>query len=88
MKRGKTDAADAEAIAEAVRSMCDLFRARWDAKVLLITAKLLLTFLLHHGRGYESGKKYWTLRHRHWLSRQTFDEATHRIVFQRHAEAV
>ncbi|MEM6410156.1 MAG: IS110 family transposase [Pseudomonadota bacterium] len=102
--RIKTDRRDAQRLAVLHRSgdltpvwvpdqtheaMRDLVRARWDAMVQLITAKQqLLAFLLRHGRVYESGKKYWTLRHRHWLSRQTFDEAAHRVVFQDYVEAV
>ncbi|MEO0621050.1 MAG: IS110 family transposase [Pseudomonadota bacterium] len=102
--RVKTDRRDAQRLAVLHRAgdltavwvpdqtheaMRDLVRARWDAKIQLVTAKQqLLAFLLRHGRIYESGRKYWTLRHRHWLSRQAFDEAAHRIVFQDYVEAV
>lgn len=100
----KTDRKDAQRLAVLHRSgdltsvwvpdetheaMRDLVRARIDAKIQLTTARQqLLSFLLRHGRVFDSGKKYWTLRHRHWLSRQDFEEEAHRIVFQDYVEAV
>lgn len=102
--RVKTDRRDAQRLAVMHRAgdltavwvpdstheaMRDLVRARIDAAQHLMRARQqLLAFLLRHGRTYESGKKYWTLRHRHWLSRQDFDEAAHRAVFQDYVEAV
>lgn len=102
--RVKTDRRDAQRLAVLHRAgdltpvwvpdttheaMRDLVRARIDAAQHLMRARQqLLAFLLRHGRTYETGKKYWTLRHRHWLSRQDFAEAAHRAVFQDYVEAV
>jgi transposase len=66
----------------------DLVRARMDAVMQLMRARQqLLAFLLRHGRIYETGKN-WTLRHRRWLSTQSFDQTAHQIVFQDYVEAV
>jgi len=102
--RVKTDRLDAQRLAVLHRSgdltrvwvpdetheaMRDLVRARTDAMIHLMSARQqLLAFLLRHGRIYETGKKHWTLRHRHWLSRQAFEETAHNIVFQDYVEAV
>jgi transposase len=70
-------------------AMRDLVRARMDAVMQLMRARQqCLAFLLRHGRNYGAGKKNWTQRHRRWLSTQTFEQATHRIVFQDYVEAV
>jgi transposase len=47
----------------------------------------LLSFLLRHGRTYETGK-HWTQRHRSWLAGQTFEQPAHQIVFQDYLEAI
>lgn len=102
--RVKTDRRDAQRLAvlhragdltrvwvpdETHEAMRDLVRARTDAMIQLTTARQqLLAFLLRHGRVYETGKKYWTLRHRHWLSRQAFSETAHNVVFQDYVETI
>lgn len=70
---------------EAIR---DLVRARLDSVAQLTRARQqLLAFLLRHGRVYATGS-HWTQRHRSWLSGQTFERETHRIVFRDYVEAV
>lgn len=102
--RVKTDRRDAQRLAVLHRSgeltpvwvpdrtheaMRDLVRARSAAKAQLMASRQqLLAFLLRHGRTYIPGRKYWTVRHRHWLSAQNFDEDAHRVVFQDYLEAV
>ena len=102
--RVKTDRRDAQNLAvlhrsgdlspvwvpdEAHEAMRDLIRARMDASNQLMTSRQqLLAFLLRHGRVYESGRKYWTFRHREWLGKQSFDEAAQNAVFQDYVEAV
>jgi transposase len=74
---------------EVHEAMRDLVRARLDAVMQLMRARQqLLAFLLRHGRTYEKGRKNWTLRHRHWLAGQTFEQEAHQIVFQDYVEAV
>ena len=69
-------------------AMRDLVRARMDAMSHLMRARQqLLAFLLRHNRIYESGKQYWTYRHRHWLAKQQFAEPAQNIVFQDYVEA-
>jgi len=102
--RVKTDRRDAQRLAVLHRAgeltavwvpdqtheaMRDLVRARLDASIHLMRARQqLLAFLLRHGRIYEAGCKHWTLRHRRWLSSQSFDEPAQSIVFQDYVEAV
>jgi len=102
--RVKTDRRDAQRLAVLHRAgdltsvwvpdktheaMRDLTRARTDAMMQLMRARQqLLAFLLRHGRVFEAGRKYWTLRHRRWLSAQNFDEPAQHIVFQDYVEAV
>lgn len=70
-------------------AMRDLVRARIDAVMHLMRARQqLLSFLLRHGRIFESGRKHWTYRHRRWLSAQAFDEPAQNAVFQDYVEAV
>ncbi len=70
-------------------AMRDLVRARMDAmNHLMRSRQQLLAFLLRHDRVYESGRTYWTYRHRHWLAKQQFDEFAQNIVFQDYVEAV
>lgn len=74
---------------ETHEAMRDLVRARIDAMMALMRARQqLLAFLLRHGRIFDSGRKHWTLRHRHWLSRQAFGEPAQNIVFQDYVETV
>lgn len=74
---------------EAHEAMRDLIRARLDAtKQLMVARQQLLAFLLRHGRNYEGGRKYWTVRHRDWLGKQSFNEAAQNAVFQDYVEAV
>ena len=47
----------------------------------------LLSFLLRHGRIY-SGGGHWTLAHRRWLARQSFEHAAQQIVFQEAIDAI
>lgn len=102
--RVKTDRRDAQRLAilhrsgdltpvwvpdETHEAMRDLVRARHDAAQALMRARQqLLSFLLRHGRIYESGRKYWTQRHRQWLAGQNFDEPAQCVVFQDYLEAV
>ena len=47
----------------------------------------LLSFLLRHGRIYEGGG-HWTLAHRRWLARQSFEHTAQQIVFQEKIDAI
>ena len=74
-----------DAVHEAVR---DLVRAREAAADdLRRKRQQLLSFLLRHGRIYDGGG-HWTLAHRRWLARQTFEHAAQQIVFQEKIEAI
>ena len=74
-----------DATHEAVR---DLVRAR-EAAVDDRRRKRqqLLSFLLRHGRVY-SGGGHWTLAHRRWLARQSFEHPAQQIVFQEAIDAI
>ena len=74
-----------DAVHEAVR---DLVRAR-EAAVddLRRKRQQLLSFLLRHGRIY-SGGGHWTLAHRRWLAKQSFEHAAQQIVFQEAIDAI
>jgi transposase len=74
-----------DAVHEAVR---DLVRAREAAgDDLRRKRQQLLSFLLRHGRAY-SGTGHWTLAHRRWLARQSFEHAAQQIVFQEAIDAI
>lgn len=74
-----------DAVHEAVR---DLVRARAAAvDDLRRKRQQLLSFLLRHGRVY-SGRGHWTLAHRRWLAKQSFDHAAQQIVFQEAIDAI
>lgn len=74
-----------DAVHEAVR---DLVRAREAAADdLRRKRQQLLSFLLRHGRIY-SGGGHWTLAHRRWLARQSFEHAAQQIVFQEGIDAI
>jgi transposase len=74
-----------DAVHEAVR---DLVRAREAAgDDLRRKRQQLLSFLLRHGRAY-GGAGHWTLAHRRWLARQSFEHAAQQIVFQEGIDAI
>jgi transposase len=74
-----------DAVHEAVR---DLVRAREAAADdLRRKRQQLLSFLLRHGRVY-SGGGHWTLAHRRWLAKQSFEHAAQQIVFQEAIDAI
>ena len=70
---------------EAVR---DLVRARAAAaEDLRRKRQQLLSFLLRHGRVY-SGSGHWTLAHRRWLAKQSFEHPAQQIVLQEAIDAI
>ena len=74
-----------DVVHEAVR---DLVRARGTAADdLRRKRQQLLSFLLRHGRIYEGGG-HWTLAHRRWLARQSFEHTAQQIVFQEKIDAI
>ena len=74
-----------DAVHEAVR---DLVRARQAAADdLRRKRQQLLSFLLRQGRIYGAGG-HWTLAHRRWLARQSFEHPAQQIVFQEGIEAI
>jgi transposase len=74
-----------DVVHEAVR---DLVRAREAAADdLRRKRQQLLSFLLRHGRIYEGGG-HWTLAHRRWLARQSFEHTAQQIVFQEKIDAI
>lgn len=74
-----------DVVHEAVR---DLVRARESgADDLRRKRQQLLSFLLRHGRIYEGGG-HWTLAHRRWLARQSFEHPAQQIVFQEKIDAI
>jgi len=74
-----------DAVHEAVR---DLVRAREAAADdLRRKRQQLLSFLLRHGRVYAGGG-HWTLAHRRWLAKQSFEHVAQQIVFQEAIDAI
>lgn len=74
-----------DVVHEAVR---DLVRAREaGADDLRRKRQQLLSFLLRHGRIYE-GRSHWTMAHRRWLTRESFEHAAQQIVFQEKIDAI
>jgi transposase len=74
-----------DAVHEAVR---DLVRAREAAADdLRRKRQQLLSFLLRHSRIY-SGGGHWTLAHRRWLAKQSFEHTAQQIVFQEAIDAI
>jgi transposase len=62
--------------------MRDLVRCREDLRSDLMRARhRLATFLLRRERYFPGPGERWTLRHRHWLSQQQFDDAPSRITY-------
>jgi len=59
----------------AEEALRDLVRAREDLKIKQTNTKRQVTSLmLRRGRKFESGKAYWTKKHREWLELQEFDD--------------
>ena len=57
---------------EAIKEYC---RMRLSLKKQLKTAKqTLLSFLLRMGKKYSDGTTYWTLKHREWLKKVSFED--------------
>jgi len=74
-----------DAVHEAVR---DLVRAREAAADdLRHKRQRLLSFLLRDGRVF-SGAGHWTLAHRRWLARQSFEDPAQQIVVQEAIDAI
>lgn len=74
-----------DVVHEAVR---DLVRAREAAADdLRRKRQQLLSFLLRHGRIYE-GRSHWTLAHRRWLARESFEHTAQQVVFQEKIDAI
>ncbi len=66
---------------EAHEAIRDLVRARLAAVRTLREARQQLSgFLLRHGRHYS--RPAWTLMHRRWLARLTFEHAVHHLVLE------
>jgi transposase len=60
----------------------DLVRCREDLRADLMRARLRLAALLLRRERYFPGPgERWTLRHRHWLSQQAFDDAPSRVTY-------
>lgn len=70
-------------------AMRDLTRARATARVdLRAKCQQISSFLLRQGLHYTEGKRTWTKMHMNWLTRQKFELAEHRIVFEEMMEAM
>ena len=103
-QRIKTDARDALKLAQLLRAglltevapptsqeeaVRDLCRAREAALGDLNRYKNRLTkMLLRQGIVYRDGRQAWTLRHRCWLSRVTFENETERLIFEDYRLAI
>jgi Transposase IS116/IS110/IS902 family/Transposase len=60
----------------------DLVRCREDLRADLMRARhRLATFLLRRERYFPGPGERWTLKHRHWLSQQQFDDPASRITY-------
>ena len=60
----------------------DLVRCREDLRSDLMRARhRLATFLLRRERYFPGPGGNWTLKHRHWLSQQHFDDQASRITY-------
>ena len=84
--RVKTDKRDAIRLArlpsEEQEHLRDLVRCREDLRADLMRARLRLgAFLLRRERYFPGPGERWTLRHRHWLSQQRFDDAPSRVTY-------
>lgn len=45
-------------------------------------------FLLRHEIRPPQGVRIWSVKHREWLNKLTFERTTHRIVFQEYLHAI
>lgn len=73
---------------EQTEALRDLERCRDAAKKAETTAKHQLSkFLLRQGRRWEGGSN-WTLKHRDWIRRQTFDQEAHCRVLRDDVKAL
>ncbi len=71
---------------EAVR---DLTRAREDMKITEKQVRHRLgSFLLRHGKVYDSGKSRWTQAHFRWLEKIKFEHPVQQIVFEEYVDTV
>src|SRR4051794_10422340 len=60
----------------------DLVRCREDLRADLMRARLRLAALVLRRERYFPGPgERWTLKHRHWLSQQRFDDAPSRVTY-------
>jgi transposase len=60
----------------------ELVRCREDLRADLMRARLrLAAFLLRRERYFPGPGERWTLRHRHWLSQQCFDDGPSRVTY-------
>ncbi|UYY96788.1 IS110 family transposase [Peribacillus frigoritolerans] len=67
----------------------DLIRARHDAREDLQSSRQrLVHFLLRHGIRPPQGVRNWSVKHREWLKRLTFERASQRIVFQEYLHGI
>ena len=65
---------------EAIKEYCRMRRETMNA---LKTAKqVLLSFLLRQGKKYEDGCNYWTINHKNWLKKVTFEQPYLQEVFE------
>ena len=67
----------------------DLIRARYDAREDLQSSRQrLVHFLLRHEIRHPQGARNWTVKHREWLNKLTFERSSQRIVFQEYLHAI
>ncbi|WP_408006341.1 IS110 family transposase [Pseudalkalibacillus sp. A8] len=102
--RVKTDKRDSTRLAQLLRAgeltsvwvpdedheaLRDLIRARHDAREDLQSSRQrLMHFLLRHEIRPPQGVRNWSVKHREWLKRLTFERASQRIVFQEYLHAI
>jgi transposase len=67
----------------------DLIRARHDAREDLQSSRQrLVHFLLRHEIRPPQGVRNWSVKHRNWLNKLTFERSSQRIVFQEYLHAI
>jgi transposase len=67
---------------EAQEQLRDLVRCREDLRSDLMRARhRLATFLLRRERYFPGPGGRWTIKHRHWLSQQQFDDPASRVTY-------
>jgi transposase len=67
----------------------DLIRARHDAREDLQSSRQrLIHFLLRNEIRPPQGVRNWSVKHREWLKRLTFDRTSQRVVFQEYLHAI